>query len=112
MTRKEAENDYNYIIKELNKRRMAPCGFCTSSSCIPLPAECAYDDFVIDKAIAALKTVQRIPEVILELKLQEERYKKQSLDGGTSAESAAECFSKSCSYAHALDIVRNKLGGK
>lgn len=62
MTKAEAKNDIHYIISALDKRRMAPCGWCDSYRCIPNPHECAKDDFVIDKAIEALeKQIPRKP---------------------------------------------------
>ena len=60
MTAEEAKKDINYIIKELNKRRMTPCGFCTMDKCTPVLSECTPNDFVINKAIEALE--KQIPK--------------------------------------------------
>lgn len=53
--REEKEKDVGYIIEQLNKRRLAPCGFCKRDKCVPLPADCEYDDFVINNAIRAIQ---------------------------------------------------------
>lgn len=63
MTYEEASKNINFIIKCLNKRRMAPCGFCKSDKCVPNPHECTKDDFVIDKAIEALE--KQIPKKVI-----------------------------------------------
>lgn len=65
MTREEASKDYSFIIKCLNKRRMTPCGFCKSDKCTPVLSDCAKDDFVINKAIAALE--KQIPKKPIKL---------------------------------------------
>lgn len=55
MTYEEAKNDKNYIISELNKRRMCPCAWCKDMYCQANFSDCKDKDFVISEAINALE---------------------------------------------------------